>query len=507
MLRWSRNQGSSHTPDAGDAMLALREVGPLVQETRDRVHVAADLGPPRHPGVAGVDGDALRPALVRHELRRVVDQLADVVLVPGDAGERGERAIQFEPRERLVREPGRALEAGDAEERVREQLVAERAAAAQGDVALRLERRRRLVVGAETGFQVIAAASRVGGLEGDPPRQLALDARGELVHVRHDEVGVREVRAAAEERLRAQRASGRRLDPVGPGVRQRVGRRTAAVSRRDHVRAQAEPGVVALTRRVEEVLAVAGAEDGLLVERVGHADAGLPVVLVELPRPIRGAVHAGEPDAAHDLLPDARRHRIDDRRVERVVQHVVLFRHGPVDVPAEAEVHRQLVVDAPVVLDPGRHEEPLVVRLRVDVHVAAARRAEQEGGEGVALELAGAVQRAAREVPVERDVAARVVVVLVEDVGPPHVETAADVVRAAGQRHVRLKRVVAVPVRRVPRDRVANWSTSITGKMPPIAWLGIWSTRLAGQNSVESKPIARIRNSSTPGNRCSCRAG
>ena len=70
----------------GDAVLALREVGRLVQETRDRVHVAADLGPPRHPGVAGVDGDALRPALVRHELRRVVDQLADVVLVLGDAG-------------------------------------------------------------------------------------------------------------------------------------------------------------------------------------------------------------------------------------------------------------------------------------------------------------------------------------------------------------------------------------------------------------------------------------
>ena len=214
---------------------------------------------------------------------------------------------------------------------------------------------------------------------------------------------------------------------------------------------ETEPGVVALTRRVEEVLPVTSAEDGLFVDRIGHADAGLPVVLVELPRPVRGAVDAGEPDAAHHLLTDARRHRVDDRRVERVVQHVVLFRHGPVDVPAEAEVQRQLVVDAPVVLDPGRHEEPLVVRLRVDVHAPVGRRAEQEGGEGVPLQRVVDVQRALREITVEIQIAARVVVVLVEDVGPPHVETAADVVRAAGQRHVGLHRVVAVPVRATSR--------------------------------------------------------
>ena len=256
------------------------------------------------------------------------------------ASERRERPVQLEARERRVREPGRALEAGDPEERIREQLVAEAAAAAQGHVAPRLELRRRLVVGVETDFQVIAAAARVGRFEGDAPRQLALDTRGELVHVRHDEVGVGEVRAAAEEGLRAQRASGRRLDPVGPGVRQQVGRSAAAVIRRDQWSGQAEPGVVALTGRVEEVFAVAGAEHGLLVERVGRADPELVVVLVELPRPIRGAVHAGEADAAHHLLTDARRHRVDDGRVERVVQHVVRFRHGPVDVPAEAEVHR-----------------------------------------------------------------------------------------------------------------------------------------------------------------------
>ena len=82
-----------------------------------------------------------------------------------------------------------------------------RAAAAQGHVTPRLELRRRLVVGVEADFQVIAAAARVGRFEVDAPRQLALDARGEVVHVRHDEVGVGEVRRAAEEGFRAQRAA------------------------------------------------------------------------------------------------------------------------------------------------------------------------------------------------------------------------------------------------------------------------------------------------------------
>ena len=211
----------------------MREIHGIVQQSRDRIHVAADLVPARHIRVAGVDGHALRPALVGHELQRVVGQLADVVLVLGDGAKRGERAIQLEPGDRRVREPVRALEAGDAEERVREQLVAERTAAAQRDVALRLERRRRLVVGVETGLQVVAAASRVGGLERDAPRQLALNANRELVDVRHDEVGVREVRAAAEEGLRAERASRRRLNPVGPGIREPVGRRATAVGRLD----------------------------------------------------------------------------------------------------------------------------------------------------------------------------------------------------------------------------------------------------------------------------------
>src|SRR5687767_8386178 len=98
-------------------MLALREVRPLAEELRHAIDIAANLSPARHPRVAGVQGDPFRKAPVRDELRRVVDQLADVVLVPGDAAERGERATQLGPRERRVREPRRAFEAGDALER------------------------------------------------------------------------------------------------------------------------------------------------------------------------------------------------------------------------------------------------------------------------------------------------------------------------------------------------------------------------------------------------------
>ena len=70
-----------------------------------------------------------------------------------------------------------------------------------------------------------------GAFGGQRPRQLALDTRGEVVHARHDEVGVGEVRGATEEGERAERASGWLQNAVGPGVRQRVGRCAAAISR------------------------------------------------------------------------------------------------------------------------------------------------------------------------------------------------------------------------------------------------------------------------------------
>ena len=206
-------------------------------------------------------------------------------------------------------------------------------------------------------------------------------------------------------------------------------------------------------------------------------------------------------------IPDAPRDRIDDPRVERVVQHVVLFRYGPVDVPAEAEVQRQLAVEAPVVLNPGRHEKPLVVWLRVDVHGPVGRRAEQEGGEGVPLQRVVDVQRALREVTVEIQKAARVVVVLVEDVGPPHVETAADVVRAAHHRHVGLNRVVAVPVGR----RAAGEGREIGTRDPreeAADLLGLASARRDSRaRTPSSRSRSRTPNSSTRGSKCSWRAG
>ena len=68
--------------------------------------------------------------------------------------------------------------------------------------------------------------------------------------------------------------------------------------RADQRRRQAEPGVVSLTRRVEEVLPVTRAEHRLVVNRVCRADAELVIVLVELPRPLRGAVHESDREQA-----------------------------------------------------------------------------------------------------------------------------------------------------------------------------------------------------------------
>jgi hypothetical protein len=272
----------------------------------------------------------------------------------------------------------RALEAGHLVERVGDQLVAQAAAAAERHVALALELRRRLVEAVPVRLDVVAAAAGVADFERHAPRQLALDAGREVVDVRHDEVGVREAGAAAEERGRAEGAARRRLDALRERVAQRVGRRAAAVVRGDERRRQAEAVRVPLARRVQEVLAVAAADDGLVVERVGHADARLVVVLVELPRRLRRPVDADEGHAADDRLADAGRDRVGQGRIEGVVQPVLFLTHRAVAVPAEAQVDRELVADAPVVLDPGRDEEPLVVREHVDRHFAVGRSAQQE---------------------------------------------------------------------------------------------------------------------------------
>ena len=279
------------------------------------------------------------------------------------------------------------------------------------------------------------------------PGQLALHAGRELVHVRHFEVRVRGGRPAAEERQRTEGAPRRRVDAIGEGIAQDVGGRAATVIGRDQRRRLAEPVGGRLGRGVEEVLAVAAAHDRLLVDLVGGAGASLPVVPVELGGRLRRAVDVQELDAAHDGLADASRDRVDDGRVERVVHPVLLFVNGTVEVPAEAEIQRQLAVDAPVVLDPGRDEVPVEVREQVDRHVAARRRAEQERRPGVPFHVAGAVDRAAGERAGEVDLAAGVAVVVVVNVGAADVEAAADIVGAAVHRDVRLDAEVLVGVR------------------------------------------------------------
>ncbi len=169
----------------GDAVLALREVRTMVLQERHvvdigvadaRRRIRAVLGPPRHPRVAGVDGDAPRQALVGHELKRVVLHRAQVDAVCGEAigrctdvaaAERRVRPRKLEARQRLTGEAGGALEAWHIEERVRQQLIAEAAAATEGHVALCLERRRGFVESNEVALDVVAAAAGVRHVERD----------------------------------------------------------------------------------------------------------------------------------------------------------------------------------------------------------------------------------------------------------------------------------------------------------------------------------------------------
>ena len=83
----------------------------------------------------------------------------------------------------------------------------------------------RLVVSVPGRLHFIGAAADVARLESDAPRQFPLHADRELVHVRDDEVRVREAGVATEERPRPERTAGGLLDAVRPRVAQRIRRR------------------------------------------------------------------------------------------------------------------------------------------------------------------------------------------------------------------------------------------------------------------------------------------
>ena len=194
-------------------MLAMGKIGAAVLQHRNVVDEGAPdiggcirpvFGPPRHPRVSRVQCQPARPALVRDELGRVVPHPAEVALGHGDAAEGGVRSGQFEARERRVREARRALEPGDSEEPVRQQRVADRPAAAQREVALPLEIGGGFVEAAPVALDVAAAASDVSRFQRHLPREFPLDADGELVHVRRDEVRVEERQPASEERQRSE---------------------------------------------------------------------------------------------------------------------------------------------------------------------------------------------------------------------------------------------------------------------------------------------------------------
>ena len=215
------------------------------------------------------------------------------------------------------------------------------AAAAERHVALALELRRRLVEAVPVRLDVVGCGCRRSSTSSATPhgssRWMPAENWWTFGTMKS---GFEKLGLAAEERARPERAARRLLDPVRPRVAQRVGRRAVVVVRGDHRRRQAEPVAERLGGGVQVVLAVAGAQHRLLVDRVRHAGAQLEVVLVELPRRLGRAVDADEADAADHRLAHLGRHRVGQRRVERVVQPVLFLADRAVAIPAEAEVDR-----------------------------------------------------------------------------------------------------------------------------------------------------------------------
>ena len=151
-----------------------------------------------------------------------------------------------------------------------QQLVAERAAPAVRDVALRLERRGRLVKASPFGLKLAGPTADIAGFEADAPRQLSLHADGELLHGRNDEVRVREVRVSTEEGERAERrcpAAAERRSGTGCRAHRSVCARYR--SRRSATSLRLNPLRHGLARGVQEVPAVAGSQHGLLVDLEG----------------------------------------------------------------------------------------------------------------------------------------------------------------------------------------------------------------------------------------------
>src|SRR5262245_16337239 len=174
-------------------------------------------------------------------------------------------------------------------------------------------------------------------------------------------------------------------------------RRPVAVDRVDYASRHREAGVLdVVVVGVDIVETPSTAHDQLLLEHVCEADAWLYVVPVSAGREVINAVDAREKQAALQLgkneIPpsrildrviDQRVYRADDIGVKAAIESVIPFVRRPIDVPAQAEIERQLAIDLPVVLEPGR--DVFVECGRVGpVFNLAAHVAEQERGDAVA---------------------------------------------------------------------------------------------------------------------------
>ena len=251
--------------------------------------------------------------------------------------------------------------------------------------------------------QIPAAAAHIGPFDQPLVRQLALDADG-VAHVLRvvEGDGGEPLEILPEERVGAERGTSR-LDHA---IDERVGQVSAegqAVVVGDHDRRRLREARLEVTEDDGRhgIHAPSAAQDGLVVQRIDKPGPRLEVARV---RVVEAGVFVGrELDTAlriercHGKLGNGARRvgraggGVDGNRRGRIeTAHVPVLRvgGGPFVLVAQAEIHRQLRADAPVVL----HEHAMVRRrvqtLRVAGDGTAGRNAQHEGGD-VLSELVG----------------------------------------------------------------------------------------------------------------------
>ena len=212
------------------------------------------------------------------------------------------------------------------------------------------------------------------------------------MHVGNHEVRTDEVEAGSEESGIAACRALRRED----AVRERIvddafNRRPAAIERVDDVgrhREAVELQVVVVG--VDVIQTPAAAHHQFLFQQVGEADARLDVVPIGVGRDAANTINTSEVQAALQLRQIGKLRavyefvrRVDDVRIEAVIEAVITLVRRLIDVPAHAEVKRQPAVHLPIVLEPGRVILAEVGREEVVLH-PAANIAEQECGDAVA---------------------------------------------------------------------------------------------------------------------------